>query len=152
MIEDFPDYIISSNGDVWCISQRKFMHQSKAVNGYCQVWIKDKTGKSRGISAHRLVAMAYLPMPYFEPDDKVEVNHKDYNKHNNHYSNLEWVTNRANRRHGWGSPYYHDDSIQSKLNDFIDDGVDIDTALFSLIPKKKLYNIQINHSSSTFDS
>lgn len=45
---------------------------------------------------HRLVAMAFLPEP---ENPKMEINHKDGNKLNNHWTNLEWVTHKDNIMH-----------------------------------------------------
>lgn len=44
---------------------------------------------------HRLVAEAFIPNDNCLP----QVNHKDGNKQNNHYDNLEWVTNADNHAH-----------------------------------------------------
>jgi hypothetical protein len=52
--------------------------------------IRDKT-----YSSHVIVAKAFIPNPM----NKSQVNHKDGNKQNNHYLNLEWVTNEENMRH-----------------------------------------------------
>ena len=44
---------------------------------------------------HRLVATYFVD----KPDGKNVVNHKDGNKSNNHFSNLEWVTYAENNAH-----------------------------------------------------
>ena len=46
-------------------------------------------------SIHRLVATAFIE----NPDNKPYINHKDFDCGNNHYSNLEWVTNQENTKH-----------------------------------------------------
>lgn len=46
---------------------------------------------------HRLVANVFVPNPNSETKD--QVNHKDGNKRNNHYTNLEWVTGLENMQH-----------------------------------------------------
>jgi hypothetical protein len=49
------------------------------------------------ISVHRLVAMLYIP----NPDNLPEVNHKDGDKLNNNYWNLEWCTRLHNMEHAY---------------------------------------------------
>jgi len=44
---------------------------------------------------HRLVAEAFIP----NPDGKPTVNHKDLNKQNNHFENLEWAYYAENMGH-----------------------------------------------------
>lgn len=54
---------------------------------------KDRVRKTQ--KAHRLVAKAFLSNPNNLPD----VNHKDFNRHNNRLENLEWCTPSQNRIH-----------------------------------------------------
>lgn len=54
-------------------------------------------GKCTTHTVHRLVAIAFIP----NPNGKPFVNHLDGNKHNNHVSNLEWVTGSENTQHAW---------------------------------------------------
>lgn len=56
-------------------------HHSK--EGYYRVWIKDKP-----YMIHSLVAECWLG----DRPDRMEIDHIDRNTHNNHYSNLRYVT------------------------------------------------------------
>lgn len=58
-----------------------------------------KDNKVKCAKIHRLVAEYFVPNP--EAETKVYVNHKDGNKHNNHYTNLEWVTPLENNLHAY---------------------------------------------------
>ena len=64
------------------------------VAGYVQ-YQPVKDNKKKEYKAHRLVAKAFLP----NPDDKLEVNHIDGDKHNNRIDNLEWATTSENQVH-----------------------------------------------------
>ena len=54
-------------------------------------------GKRRGMKVHRLVGFVWVPLVV----GKKFINHKDGNKANNHYSNLEWVTSSENLQHAY---------------------------------------------------
>lgn len=58
------------------------------VNLYCG-------GKCKGYLVHRLVAIHFVP----NPDNLPEVNHKDEDKKNNAWCNLEWMTSAQNSLH-----------------------------------------------------
>lgn len=62
--------------------------------GYLKVGLM-KGDKSIKFRVNRLVAQAFIPNPYNLP----QVNHKDGNKVNNSFTNLEWTTNAINQEH-----------------------------------------------------
>ena len=64
--------------------------------GYYTVCLSKDGKVSYSVGIHRLVAEAFV-----ENTDKTktEVNHKDGNKLNNYYENLEWVTRKENNEH-----------------------------------------------------
>ena len=72
------------------------MRPSPNNYGYLQVRLS-KLGKSKTHKVHRLVALAFLT----ENRLKKEVNHKDGNKENNCFSNLEWVNRSENVKHAF---------------------------------------------------
>lgn len=55
------------------------------------------SGVNKTYYVHKLVAEAFIE----NPDGKLEVNHIDGVKTNNHMSNLEWVTSSENRIHAY---------------------------------------------------
>ena len=71
-----------------------FMGKSIPRRFYASLSLKNKKNKVVGI--HRLVALHFLEKDQY----RNHVNHKDGNVLNNHYSNLEWVTNMENQHHG----------------------------------------------------
>lgn len=54
-----------------------------------------KSGHKKMYRVHLLVAYYFVPNPYNKP----KVNHIDGDKSNNHFSNLEWVSERENSTH-----------------------------------------------------
>ncbi len=91
-------YQVSNLGNVKSLSnsetrKEKILKPAIKKSGYFVVGLyKNNNGKQ--MKVHQLVAMAFLnhiPCGY-----KFVVNHKDFNKLNNHVSNLEIVTQREN--------------------------------------------------------
>jgi len=68
----------------------------KAKRGYLEVCLSKMSHSDRkSHKVHRLVAEAFVP----NPDNKPHINHKDGNKLNNSFENLEWVTPKENVQH-----------------------------------------------------
>lgn len=90
-------YEISEYGDIRNIQRNKILKPQTTQYGYKRI-ILSVNKKPKNFNVHRLVAQTFLEenvnnLPY--------VNHKDGNKENNHYSNLEWVTPQENSKHAW---------------------------------------------------
>lgn len=103
-------------------------------NGYKR-FIISVNGKHVGAYVHRLVAQAFIP----NPKNYDQINHKDGNPANNHVSNLEWCTPGMNMWHRHGYKDYKTRPTQrpaltpqERFNKYIESGVDIETALYSL--------------------
>lgn len=86
-------------------SYGKINEPCKANNGYLRTSYAGKREYT-----HRLVAIHFLPNPLNLP----EVNHKDGNKKNNHYSNLEWCTRKENCEHASMNNLINTESILRK--------------------------------------
>lgn len=87
-------YEIDESGNIRSIRGALTMKQYVNEKGYSTVGLMGDGVKKR-FKVHRLVAIAFIP----NPDNKPQVNHKDFNKLNNHVSNLEWATGKENTRH-----------------------------------------------------
>ena len=69
----------------------KELYQTTVNSGYKQV-ILYFNGKRYHKYVHQLVGNAFID----NPRGLTEINHKDYNKSNNNYTNLEWCTHLEN--------------------------------------------------------
>lgn len=97
-LKEYSKYIIFSNGNIWSKSKQHFLSPSLSNDGYQIVNLiskKSKNGYRQCVAVHRIIALAFCP----NPNNYKEVNHKDGNKLNNHYSNLEWCTRSYNISH-----------------------------------------------------
>lgn len=63
----------------------------------------NKNGKGKSWDIHKLVGLHFVLNPYKNP----QINHKDGNKLNNYYKNLEWVTNKENSNHAFENGLHH---------------------------------------------
>lgn len=89
------------------------LKQNKKSNGYLHVTLFDRKGNPKYCSTHRLVALYFVENKKKYP----QVNHIDGNKLNNHYLNLEWVTQSQNMMHFFKSEKFNPShNTQRKLN------------------------------------
>lgn len=93
-------------------------------NGYKSVTLYKDSVKNKWL-LHRLVATCFIKKPV----DKDFVNHKDFNKSNNHVDNLEWVSSIENN--------CHMQSIRKNTSKY--------PGVYLYIDKKR-YRSQINHN------
>ncbi|HDX1111042.1 HNH endonuclease [Pasteurella multocida] len=97
ILEQYPDYLILSNGDIYSIRCRRItkLKAGTKSSGYRFVGMTDKNNNRKYEMVHRLVAKAFIHCDDFS----LEVNHKDGDKNNNTIANLEWVTAKENNHH-----------------------------------------------------
>lgn len=85
----YNNYKISNYGKLYNI-KKKFCYKMSASSGYYKCTLIDIDGNKNDYSIHRLVAYFFISK---EKCEKV-VNHKDENKLNNYYKNLEWMNDK----------------------------------------------------------
>lgn len=116
-INDFKGYYINQFGDVKNNKEQLLAIQTKK-EGYKRVMVGGRYGKFKYI--HRLVAEHFLN----NTDLKPCVNHKDGNKSNNHFSNLEWCTHSENNKHAMDTglnqaPRGHNQNFSKLTNEIV---------------------------------
>lgn len=86
-------YQASNKGNVKSVRNGIVLKQ-RFSKGYKRVNVSID-GLHKTYPVHRLIASAFID----NPENKSQINHKDGNKANNHFSNLEWATGSENIRH-----------------------------------------------------
>lgn len=87
------EYSVSDTGIVYG-KNGKPLKPNTNCHGYRYVVLM-LDDRPKTVMVHRLVAMAFCP----GYKDGLQVNHKDGDKTNNNYTNLEWVTRYDNVQH-----------------------------------------------------
>jgi len=112
-IEEY--FIIEEDGAIWSKRKKKYLKPTFNTAGYLYVSLplpledNHPSIDTRSYAVHRLVACKYIGQcPY-----GLETSHKDGDKMNNHYTNLEYLSHSANilksfREHGRVAPYHPD--------------------------------------------
>lgn len=93
-------YQVSNNGKIK--SYKRSGTNGKTLNGGFDKWgyirvTLSKNNKIKKHKVHRLVAEAFI----LNPNNFLQVNHKDGNKQNNCVDNLEWCTASYNTKHSY---------------------------------------------------
>ncbi len=88
-------YEVNENGEIRNSETGHIKKQRINKRGYATVNMY-KDGKMQKVVVHRLVAEAFIP----KEEGKNCVNHKDEDKTNNYFGNLEWCDIRYNNHYG----------------------------------------------------
>jgi hypothetical protein len=133
VIEDFPEYAVSTLGQVKRIQQSynkprgKLLRPALTKDGYLRVSLS-KNKKHKSLLVHRLVALAYIP----NPDTLPEVNHLNGIKTDNSVENLEWCTHKRNMRHAEDSGMMaHPIGERHKLSKLTEDNIKLIRSMYS---------------------
>ncbi len=116
-INSFPFYLINEDGTeiINTITNRKIVASEQMINKvstkYLYVTLCNEGYYWKRIADHRLVAFTFVD----NPNNYNEVNHKDRNRQNNHYTNLEWVTHQYNMKHSFENGREQAKGVDSKL-------------------------------------
>ena len=81
----------NKSGEIKQNHKEKILKNNIMKSGYVMITLF-KNGKPKSYFIHRLVAQVFVP----NPENNNEVNHKDENKSNNNFENLEWCTRKYN--------------------------------------------------------
>lgn len=100
-IKSFHNYQVSNYGNIRRKLKTNSFHYLKpqiSNFGYNIIGLR-KNNKFYHIFVHRIVLSVFSNSGKITYKNRLQVNHKDGNKLNNHISNLEWVTSSENRKH-----------------------------------------------------
>jgi hypothetical protein len=116
-IEGYENYMVTNTGSIYSKVSKKFLNPSLNGSGYFIIdlcandydekkkdyeYTRKRTAKRKKFRVHYLVAKHFLVNDDF--DLKTQVNHKDKNRQNNNYLNLEWVSAKENLQHAHNKP------------------------------------------------
>lgn len=119
-LHDFNGYEITEDGRIFSLKKNKWLRPKIDRYGY-QVYTLRVNGKAYCKTAHRLVAMTYIPNPNNLPC----VNHINENKLDNRVENLEWCTVRHNDNHGTRNERISRTKCQRPVIQTLADGTEI---------------------------
>lgn len=99
-LEGYGNYYFYPDGS--CVSfqggRLKILKPYKHTQGYEQMTLVDDAGKHKKHLVHRIIAELFVENKRTEARC---INHKNGNKKDNSYTNLEWCTPKENNRHSY---------------------------------------------------
>lgn len=87
-IDDFENYFISNLGNVKSLKTNRLLKIQKK-SGYSTITLSN-INTTKKFLVHRLVAQAFIS----NPENKLTINHKNHDCHDNRVDNLEWSTQK----------------------------------------------------------
>lgn len=98
-VPGYERYFVSQCGRVWDTWRKELMPLTESDQGYLTVQLNrfDATGRKLW-KVHRVVMLAFVG------PSKLEVDHKNKCKINNHFVNLEYVTRQENIKRKYATP------------------------------------------------
>ena len=98
-IQDFPDYYVSSAGNIWREHRNGFYLRLKPnKQGSVAIYAN---GERNLMYIHRLVAQSFVPIPEQYQGlsvDELDVHHINFNHFDNRASNLQWLTKTEHKQ------------------------------------------------------
>ena len=95
-IDNYSNYLIYNNGDIYSKKYKRFLKPRKDKNGYLRVDLCGDNKTRKTLKIHQLVGIAYLNHN-LENTDYV-IDHIDSNINNNYLHNLQRITRIQNLR------------------------------------------------------
>lgn len=93
-IPGYPSYKVSNTGKVYSRKGNRLMKSAPNARGYHTVQFTE-SGKGKNFMVHRLVLMAFRPIPNVH---EMQVDHINCIRHDNRLENLRWCTAQENVR------------------------------------------------------
>lgn len=135
-------YSITDNGRIY--GKRGEITQRLNKDGYPMVTL-GKGDRRSAFRVHRLVAQYFVSND--NPSDKTTVNHIDFNRSNNDYRNLEWISHSDNIRYSYKNNRHkgrvdgiknprckHSEEEVRKIRSLYDTGKTISEIIYELYP------------------
>lgn len=97
MFKDFTKYEVFENGQIWSYSRNKFLKPITNNRGYQLVHLSDNEGKRKWYLLHRVIYESVTGEPIPEG---LEVNHKNEDKTDCSFANLNLLTHNENLNFG----------------------------------------------------